>query len=641
MYTLTILNMEHSPASTDKPLGSSQRDPSSGQTPKKTKSEASNEMSKTEPTRPPRVSFGVELEFLLARKSSANGDPDKAIRERLGTAVELESDEPDATLDAVGEETPIKAVIALLTLHGIPVKEEEKSSAPRDISKPQTEWVVKTDISCTEVGGVDYDWVGMEVVSPPSYACDEAFELVELVVRLLTTNFRTRVNGNCGLHVHVGNGPHYPDMRALRNYASLIWGAEPLLSKLQDPERVVIHWAPSLRMTNTASLPSGATAEMARNYLSKGHKWVPYYRGRARKLGEAPVASIAVMKERIDAIREDDDFCDPDWESDDSDWEAGEPFFRPKRTVKKGMESEDALGRNFLRYTAETVRVLDAASLADGPPETEHIAEPLAESMDESMGESTTDESTGSSEYWSSDPAVVDRYLQKRVTDAASLERRPWRPFMAREVPREAQKNVEPLLRTRGCQVGPATTDGWSGGQELLSCDINVSQLAYLLVVKFKGTAMISKNMSYNWTWLMVNPDHWTGRTLETIECRMGAGSLDPKWIVTWIKIQCRMLEWARDVEPSKFMRVLGLLYDQDDRETPTYDILDLLEDMGLHTEIKLCQERLKRKAEAWNECIVLKGASKDPDPGAPLFSPPSWAPVINDGPTLYSSFFQ
>ncbi|RKK76504.1 hypothetical protein Focb16_v000759 [Fusarium oxysporum f. sp. cubense] len=97
----------------------------------------------------------------------------------------------------------------------------------------------------------------------------------------------------------------------------------------------------------------------------------------------------------------------------------------------------------------------------------------------------------------------------------------------------------------------------------------------------------LEKCYSYNWKGQLMGeiPPLIGKETHGTVESRLAAGSLDAEWIVTWIKIQCRMLEWARDAEPSQLMRVIGKLSRDVSRES-TYDALDFLRDLGVYTEL-------------------------------------------------------
>lgn len=98
----------------------------------------------------------------------------------------------------------------------------------------------------------------------------------------------------------------------------------------------------------------------------------------------------------------------------------------------------------------------------------------------------------------------------------------------------------------------------------------------------------LEKCYSYNWKGQLMGeiPPLIRKETHGTVESQLAAGSLYAEWIVTWIKIQCRMLEWARDAEPSQLMRFIGKLSRDNVSREYTYDILNFLRDLGVYTEL-------------------------------------------------------
>ncbi|OTB08685.1 hypothetical protein M426DRAFT_316696 [Hypoxylon sp. CI-4A] len=92
-----------------------------------------------------------------------------------------------------------------------------------------------------------------------------------------------------------------------------------------------------------------------------------------------------------------------------------------------------------------------------------------------------------------------------------------------------------------------------------------------------------------------------TEKPLRTIEFREAAGTLDARWITTWARICAGAVRWARDASVFEFMRVLDRIYEQEDAdrrrqraaeagfpvqdEVERYNVVDLLEDMGLFAE--------------------------------------------------------
>ncbi|KAF4446633.1 hypothetical protein F53441_9764 [Fusarium austroafricanum] len=248
-----------------------------------------------------------------------------------------------------------------------------------------------------------------------------------------------------------------PDLAPVTDHMSGTDAAsEPVLSTLHCPTRSFAHWSKSIRRCDGIDLTNGETAETALyEACMVDIDYIPRYLGRTRKLGEAPVASKAKLRQhfRQAKLHDDSTYWEPEFESDDSDYECdgSKPFQRPRRT---------------------------------------------------------------------------------------------------------------------------------------------------------KGT----RRYTYNWKGQLRGELGVKNRTFHgTVESRLAGGSLDAESIVIWIKIQCCMLEWARDADPSQLMRILGNLSRHDLSKGCTYDVLDFLKNLGMYTEIKHCQERLLRAEEAWFECMMLK----------------------------------
>ena len=86
-----------------------------------------------------------------------------------------------------------------------------------------------------EAAESSYVWSSIEVSTPAQSSTDAAFDLIRMVVSLITTNFRCRVNDTCGFHVHFGNGLDMVEGRHARKLAALLWAAETVLSMLHLP----------------------------------------------------------------------------------------------------------------------------------------------------------------------------------------------------------------------------------------------------------------------------------------------------------------------------------------------------------------------------------------------------------------------
>ncbi|KAI1030935.1 hypothetical protein LB504_001196 [Fusarium proliferatum] len=521
-------------------------------------------------TRPPRVSFGFELEFLVA------------VNPR-----EVEADDSIPGLaPATGHHDGVTAVLELLRDHEFCARTVQEDSVANKSETKEYPWIVTTDGSVSESGTEwkkeAYAWDAVEIASPPMYACDEAYRLVSVVVRLLTNNLRLRVNTSCGFHVHVGNGPHQMDMHASRNYAALQWASDLVLSTLHSPARSFARYSKSIRRFTGVDLSGNVTADVARRE-AKGLNFIPRYISRARKLGEDPVASNVVLIERLREAREKEDggtILDPECESDGSDYECedGRPFDRPRKAKGVGREAR------YMPYVREFInedkarRLDDESNCArrDLPPQLDFPASKCIASCGSSEGVPLLDE---------------QRKKMKAVSRQADI------PSPVYEMDHDKGDDDDDSLK--------ASKIAWRGVTELLACDVGVHQVAHLMC----DNTTFEKYYSYNWKGQLrdeIAP--MVGKeTHGTVESRLAAGSLDAEWIVTWIKIQCRMLEWARDADPSQLMRVIGKLSQDDVSRESTYDVLDFLRELGMYTELKHCQERLLRAEEAWFECTMLQ----------------------------------
>ncbi|RTE78768.1 hypothetical protein BHE90_006757 [Fusarium euwallaceae] len=518
-------------------------------------------------TRPPRVSFGVELEFLVFNRTTGVDD------ESVAGLPSIE----------VGY-IPVEDRIAqTLRAHGLDAYTRDERE--NDRSRRTFGWFVDYDGSVTEHSApLGAAWETIELNSPPMYSCDEAFRLLEVVVRILTTNFRLRVNQTCGVHVHVGNGPHHLDMRAARNYAALLWASDSVLSTLHCPGRSVCKYSNSNRRIAYTDLSRGMNAKQAHDRAAKASTWIPRYLGRARKLGESPIVSRQKLRQHLLEQEHNADgemkALDPECSSDDSNWEKADskPFFRPKKQPHSQAHRQ--------RRMVIDHQQLDIKEEEEARIENESIKRELPPQVNFDL---------------------VDLDPPPPPEPGSTLK-----PFLEEERPRKKQVDVEEILKDKKIMdrydqpthypAAESWKPTWPGVKELLSCDAGVHQVALLMSRNEPGdwyARYTSSNWAVNTPGAMLPGDPRSRDGRRTVESRLASGSLDAKWIVTWAKIQCRMLEWARDAEPSAFMEVLCKLARDDRSDECTYDVLDLLRDLGLYTEIKICQERLERAEEA------------------------------------------
>ncbi|KAI0381980.1 putative amidoligase enzyme-domain-containing protein [Hypomontagnella monticulosa] len=214
---------------------------------------------------PTRHSFGIEIEFLVAWLRPNEKDPYESEAQDLPPILRIKP------VGMEGMRLLANRIRKILTDNGIPVVDvtpEASSVQPVPIKpeealparlKGKDKWELDWDNSISEKVLKDYRYRGVELKSPAYWSTDEAFEEIKYVVNVLKANVRCRVNPTCGFHVHVGNGRHYFPTTTLRRLGTLLWAADPTLSRLHAPYRSVLEWCPSIRHRSRLAC-LGATA---------------------------------------------------------------------------------------------------------------------------------------------------------------------------------------------------------------------------------------------------------------------------------------------------------------------------------------------------------------------------------------------
>lgn len=591
---------------------------------------------KKEPATPPRTSFGIELEFIVARTDYI--DPDAQLSHIL----------PPSWYDPG---TSARNAIALLLMeNGIPVfgyknhavadengrlvLPEKFDELVQNVSSREVDsWVLKQEtLASRRIDG--YAWQEVELTSPASYAIDEAFDMIRMVVHLVTSNFRCRVNSFCGFHVHLGNGRARIDLPTARNFAALWWAAEPMLSMLHPPERAFTKYSLSGRRAKVSRLAQNGTAnEARRDCLQGGDRFGPHgphfnqrsddvpkrarYHGRERLIGECPQPAKMPDHPGSDGrpFNKALILLPPGWEDgdDDVDWRAEDtqPFRRPKRRMARSC-AQDTANIRQMDFGAPDIQV----QLSSAP--TANDAE-----QEGSSDQDASFEDSGRITLLS----VENDHLPRPRAPVLDRKQAATNYYEPRSADILDQEDVDARNICYGRSAGatfPWREDFWSGIKEILSCDVGTHQLACLL----GSRNMSSKYMTLNWTaylprmlsrglceagevWHFTDSpadweaiDHPYGKTdYVTLESREAVGTLDADWIVTWARVLCGLMDWCRRASPSELMRVVALC-----EHPERYDVVKLLQDVGLHAEAAYCEQRLQRGAEAWFECTLLEG---------------------------------
>ncbi|CAG8976291.1 hypothetical protein HYALB_00011776 [Hymenoscyphus albidus] len=192
----------------------------------------SSHSSEGKPSGPPganRLTFGVELGLLIAcRPSPGAPDPDSDDPRSIDGIVEARQYRGNDWEDRQGQVQ--KNVGKFLKSAGLMnVNDGQKNPKMQD-------WIVKDDISLN-ADAAGYDFMQVEIVSPPFYSSKEAVSQVGAVCDLLTSKYRIVCNETTGLHCHVGYGNHGFSPRVLSNIFATSWTFYPLLDSLHPSRR--------------------------------------------------------------------------------------------------------------------------------------------------------------------------------------------------------------------------------------------------------------------------------------------------------------------------------------------------------------------------------------------------------------------
>lgn len=104
------------------------------------------------------------------------------------------------------------------------------------------DWVVDFDdsIKLDEMLFQEYDqlwWSGLELQSPAFEATEGAFNEVQAVIDFVRKTFRVAVPPSTGFHVHIGKGPEFYSVHALKRMAAVCWAGDLLFQTMHPINR--------------------------------------------------------------------------------------------------------------------------------------------------------------------------------------------------------------------------------------------------------------------------------------------------------------------------------------------------------------------------------------------------------------------
>lgn len=221
-------------------------------------SSSSSRSTSSGPYEPTRLSFGVELEFLVAYVPFGWAIDDND-NENMAKAIAMPGS-PGMSADwhcqdEIGEALQELGIDKIGGVHRV-------FSGGRESG-----WLTSSDPSLNLPNELDIDndaylgvkWTSIEVQSPALWDEPESWEEVRAVCQYLQQRFWTITPHCTGLHFHVGTGPDYMSLRKLRRAATLLFATDPILVQLHPTHRKIRRYCLSNR-TFTA-VAQGTTAD--------------------------------------------------------------------------------------------------------------------------------------------------------------------------------------------------------------------------------------------------------------------------------------------------------------------------------------------------------------------------------------------
>jgi hypothetical protein len=148
------------------------------------------------PSAEPRLTFGVEIELVLATLGPYDEDPHKHDHRQVKSITD-----PTAAWTVVERgKKAFNCVAGTLNKANIPAFCDGRGWNPE-----MKEWTLADDVTIDEPDIENYTFIRVELWSPPLYFTEEACQQVQAVCEVLTNSYRIICPESAGLHVHVGN----------------------------------------------------------------------------------------------------------------------------------------------------------------------------------------------------------------------------------------------------------------------------------------------------------------------------------------------------------------------------------------------------------------------------------------------------
>ncbi|KAK7738973.1 hypothetical protein SLS62_011340 [Diatrype stigma] len=524
-----------------------------------------------------RLTFGVEVECLVPWVFVGQQDPQADVK-GLPSVIRVSKDDLKHRVEEMGD--PDDAVGEIIfeqfrsTFNELGLISTLTSTRP---DNPYTQWQVEGDASVDEVDSLGYgtddsefdltsQWVAVEIQSPAEYATPEGFEAIRSTLGILTQKYRMRVNETCSIHVHVGQGNEPFPLHMIRRIAALSYAAELLLFTLHDPLRRVNTWCKPMREYSN---------------LARGLPDIPYHAG------------------------------DPN-----------EPGFTTNCLRYLGADvrhGEEPISWREKHLDEETIKAFERTRQ---PGHFEPFQGIVGPSNPQDNGATPVPQPRAASNEH--DQTIAERVrsvlttnpLQENDGDDATSRHQPARtrklPRIA--LPRYTDAEIQQLTERLEDLTGDAVHRGVAGEPRGTGVGAFAGAARIFAAPSSCHVAeMVSSATSARGS---INFEHYlcgsvassrgasSTNSKRTVEFRLGEGSLEGAWVAAWARVCVGFVEFALFAGVDEYLEVLARCEAASERDG-VYDVLDLLDDLGLYAEAQIAEERIAQKSKEWGMKFV------------------------------------
>ncbi|XXG95022.1 hypothetical protein Hte_001282 [Hypoxylon texense] len=391
-----------------------------------------------------------------------------------------------------------------------------------------------------DIGG--YYTSGVEIRSPVATDDLQAYEVLNYARNLLISNFRTYVNPTCGLHVHVGQGAERFSSDRMRRIGALLFSTEHLLVKLDHPFRFVNYYCRPLWFSRLALLARGVyVAAPPHDEADNDMQCLGYLSADVRH-GEEPTS----------------------WRIQNTSEDIVEAFQKSRRD---GGYEPFQVPDDHLNPSGGSSHNVEEQALNVGDEVGARLTEYLEKERLKGSKETKATELVGPSR---------DRFIKRirnswpTVEKLKEYELRVMRyTTVEADIPEHFGQTPEPGIFDCIRHIFNTTT----------SCEV-----AHLLGGEDRKRVNLQ---AYSCSHFAESNKRYT------IEFRGAGGDLSP-WVVTWAKICVGLIRFAISAPVENFLDVL-ISCDRSKEEEGIYDVIDLLDDLGLPAEALIAEQRIER----------------------------------------------